>query len=160
MSYRPRNNSNANPQAPYQSGSMPPVPGPGQSGQIPPVSQPYQSGQIPPVQAYPQQPTAQLPLMQPQAVGQVTGSRTPRQPDSHSNLLRVGIIAAIIAALVLIVSLILVIFKPFGLFEEELQVDRPTTTDVEDAFDDANLPEPDLSTFAYVDDADLKRTST
>lgn len=158
MSYRPRNNPNANPQAPYQSGSMPPVPGPSQSGQIPPVSQPYHSGQIPPVQAYPPQ-TAQLPLMQPQAVGQVTGSRTPRQPDSHSNLLRVGIIAAIIAALALIVSLVLVIFKPFGLFEEQLQVDRPSTTQVEDAFEDANLPEPDLSTFAYVDDADLKRKS-
>lgn len=159
MSYKPRNNPNANPQAPYQSGSMPPVPGPSQSGQIPPVSRPYQSGQIPPVQAYPPQQTAQLPLMQPQAVGQVTGARTPRQPDSHSNLLRVGIVAAIIAALALIISLVLIIFKPFGLFEEHLQVDRPSTTQVEDAFEDANLPEPDLSAFAYVDDTDLERTS-
>lgn len=138
---------------------MPPVPRPSQSGQIPRVQQPYQSGQIPPVQQYPQQQTAQLPTIQPPAIGQVTGSRAPRQPDSHSNLLRVGIISAIVAALVLIVSLILVIFKPFGLFEEQLQVDRPSTTEVEDAFEDANLPEPDLSTFAYVDDADLERTS-
>lgn len=138
---------------------MPPVPGPSQSGQIPRVPQPYQSGQIPPVQDYPQQQTAQLPTIQPAAIGQMMGSRTPHQPDSHSNLLRVGIIAAIVAVVVLIISLILVIFKPFGLFEEHLQVDRPSTTEVEDAFEDANLPEPDLSTFAYVDDADLERTS-
>lgn len=91
----------------------------------------------------------------------MAGARIPAQPqpDGHSNLLRVGIISAIIAALALIVSLVLVIFKPFGLFEEHLQVDRPSTVEVEDAFEDANLPEPDLSSFAYVDDADLKRTS-
>lgn len=166
MPYGPQNTPNAGRQvppprqpAPYQSGSMPPVPGPSQSGQIPPVPRPYQSGQIPPVQDYPQQQTVQLPTIQPPAIGQVTGARAPVQPDGHSNLLRVGIIAAIVAALVLVISLILVIFKPFGLFEEQLQVDRPSTTEVEDAFEDANLPEPDLSTFAYVSDADLERTS-
>lgn len=169
MPYGPQNTPNPGrqappprpPAAPYQSGSMPRVPSPSQSGQIPRVPQPYQSGQIAPVQEYPQQQTAALPTIQPPAIGQVTGSRMPaqRQGDGHSNLLRVGIIAAIVAALVLIISLILVIFKPFGLFEEQLQVDRPSTTEVEDAFEDANLPEPDLSTYAYVDDADLERTS-
>lgn len=139
------------------------MPGPSQSGQIPPVAQPYNSGQIPPVQAPQQtlqtvQPTAQLPMMPAQPVGQVTGSHAPaqRQQGGHSNLLRVGIIAAIVGILLLAVTLILVVFKPFGLFEEKLQVDRPSTTAVEEAFDDATIPEPDLSTFAYVDDSDLK----
>lgn len=138
---------------------------PSQSGQISPVAQPYQSGQIPPVQV-PQQPypaaqqTAPLPVMHAPTVGQVTGAHIPSQrAGGTSNLLRIGIIAAIAAALVLTVSLVLVIFKPFGLFEEQLQVDRPSTTLVENAFDDATIPEPNLAAFAYVDDEGLKRTS-
>lgn len=148
--------------SPSQSGQIGPVPGPSQSGQIPAVTQPYNSGQIPPVQVPQQpyqvvQPTAQLPMMPAQPVGQVTGSRTPtqRQQGGHSNLLRVGVIAAIVVILLLGATLVLVIFKPFGLFEEQLQVDRPSTAAVEEAFDDATIPEPDLSTFAYVDDSGL-----
>lgn len=172
MPYGPQNTSGPSqqppragqPMPPYQSGRIPMPQNPGQSGQIPPVPQPYQSGQIPPVAA-PQQPypaaqqTAPLPVMHAQPVGQVIGAHTPSQRSGGSSLLRVGIIAAIVAALLLIVSLVLVVFKPFGLFEEQLEVDRPSTATVEDAFEDATIPEPNLSTFAYVDDEDLERKS-
>lgn len=145
------------------------MPQPSQSGQIRAIPQPSQSGQIPvqtaapqptpaPAQAPSPKETLQLPVIQP--VGQVTGAHSPsqRQAQGHSTLLRVGIFAAIIAALVLAITLILVIFKPFGLFDDKLEVDRPSVSQVEEAFERANLPEPDLSEFAYVNDEDLKQT--
>lgn len=155
-------------QHPGQSSPIQSAQYPGQSGRIPAVAQPYQSGQMPPVQAsmpqgYPtRQPQTQppLPTMPPQPPAQVAGPYAPQQSRrGHSRILRIGIVSAIAAALILAVALVLVFVKPFGLFEEKLEVDRPPVSQVEEAFDEAELPDPDLSAFAYIDDSNLEMSS-
>lgn len=108
-----------------------------------------------PVQQAPQvSQTHQVPVIQAQPVIQQTQD-TGRQKSQR--LTKVGIVACIVAVLVLIATLLLVFLKPFGLFEEQLDVDRPSMTQVEEAYNNATMPEPNLSSFAYVNDSGLEK---
>lgn len=97
---------------------------------------------------------SRVPVMAPQAQGGA-GSASPRK---KSKLLKVGIICCIIAILLLALAMVLV-FKPFGLFEDDFEVDKPTNTQVEQAFDSVSIPEPDLAGFKYMDTSDLVQTT-
>lgn len=148
-------------QAPSQQRPVEPMP------QGAPYIPPMHTSPMPPVQ---QGPSAQadagkqeLPVIQlnqdPQNPLQPRNAAATHRQGGHSKLLTFGIVSCIIGILVLIGSLLFVEFKPFGLFEDSFTVDAPNTTQVKHAFENAELPEPDLHNFNYVDASDLNRTS-
>ncbi len=75
-----------------------------------------------------------------------------------SKLLFAGIIACIAAIVILILTLLAMYFKPFGLFAEEFTVDPPSSTQAQKAFETTKLPEPELGAYKYIDSSDLEQT--
>ncbi len=134
----------------------------------PPTAAPFDPTQAQP--PYPQgAPYASAPVAEPKAEGlnvlQLEEDPSipvvPSQPrKSKGNaLLTVGIIACVVAIIVLVLTLLAIQFKPFGLFADNFTAPEPTTAQVESAFDKARVPEPDLSSIKYVDTKNLELDS-
>lgn len=68
-----------------------------------------------------------------------------------------GIIAAVLA--LAICALIVYIVKPFGLFQETIDVDAPSQFQVQEAFESSDIPYPSVSNFKYVNTSNLKMAS-
>lgn len=76
-----------------------------------------------------------------------------------SNILLVGIIACIIAIVILILALLVIEFKPFGWFSDDFTAEPPSELQVQKEFENATLPKPDLEVFRYVDTDGVEMTN-
>lgn len=124
---------------PYSSAGQAP------GNQAQPNNQPNQQQvQVLPVVVY--QPTE--PIQQPMA------QRATANKKDGNKLLKVGIVVLVIAFLALVAVLLAMTFKPFGLFQDEV-VEPPSQADVEGAFKMADIQEPNISSFMYVNSSNL-----
>ncbi len=124
--------------------------GPGQAPAFGSASYPPKQAAYPfPTQPYP------LPVAVPARAVASSGfyGQGPGKKKKNS-LLIAGIIILIIALIALVVALLFV-FKPFGLFEDPLNVDPPTTEQVMAAFSKEEVEKGILSRFQYVDTEDM-----
>lgn len=78
------------------------------------------------------------------------------ETKKKSNVLLIGIIACIIAIVILIMALLIIEFKPFGLFSDDFTAEPPSDIQIEDEFERGTLPKPDLGVFRYVDTTGLE----
>lgn len=83
----------------------------------------------------------------------------PDEGKKKGNLLLIGIIACIIAIIILILALLIIEFKPFGLFSDDFVADPPSELQIQTEFDHGTLPKPDVEVFKYVDTSGLERTN-
>lgn len=72
-----------------------------------------------------------------------------------SKLLIVGIIILVLALLSLAVAMLFV-FKPFGLFEEEVNAEAPSTSQVETMFKESDFEDKILNGFQFVNTEDMQ----
>lgn len=82
----------------------------------------------------------------------------PEEGKKKGNLLLVGIIACIIAIIILILALLIIEFKPFGLFSDDFTAEPPSELQIKTEFERGTLPKPDVEVFRYVDTTDLEMT--
>lgn len=109
--------------------------------------------------AYSQSSSYQMPIAVPTNLGGGSGYGGPGNYNGGqkptSKLLIAGIIVLVLALIALAVAMIFV-FKPFGLFEEEVNATAPTIGEVEALFEEGDVEESMLSRFTYVNTEDLE----
>lgn len=94
-------------------------------------------------------------MMAPAPVGMPNPQFNNQGPKKKSNkLLIVGIIILILALLALSIALLFV-FKPFGLFEDEVNADPPSSSQVEEVFKGFDVEDSITSKYQYVNFDDL-----
>lgn len=76
---------------------------------------------------------------------------------SRGLVIGLSIASAVLIAVVLI--LLAYIFKPFGLFQGQIDVSQPSQFQVQSAFESSDVPYPSVSHFKYVDTNNLKLAS-
>lgn len=118
-------------------------------------------------QGYTQSPAYQIPIAIPTNMvagnpnyGNYAGSpNNYNTKQKHTNkLLIVGIIILALALISLAVAMLFV-FKPFGLFEEEVNASAPSISEVETMFTESSFEEDMLKSFKYVNTEDMEDPS-
>lgn len=177
MSYKPKNidysSMNTGGTAPQVPPSQTPMPSqsgrftavnPSQSGGIPPVS-PSQSGNFaavtPQQDIHPGQ--TQLPVLPEYHDPRYAAAHAAMQSERRTRRRNKGLIVGLIACGVLLIAALLFlfayIFKPFGLFEERIDVSAPTQFQVQEAFEGSDIPYPNVSHFKFVNTNNLRMAS-
>lgn len=125
------------------------------------VPQPTQAAApVPAQQAQPAQPTqAQAPIVttlpaQPYIQYHNGQPVLQRPKKSTSTALVVGVVLCVIVA-ILVVGLVLVMYFRPDFFFGASNYDKPSTSVVKEAFEDADIPEPDLSDYMYIGSEEL-----
>ncbi len=124
-------------------------------------SAPYSNPSTPAQYAYPQPPTYQIPVAVP--TNMVGGSPNyGASPNNFNNgkkhtskLLIAGIIILVLALISLAVAMLFV-FKPFGLFEEEVNAQAPSVSQVETMFEESDFEGDMLDSFQFVNTEDMQ----